>query len=170
MDPVEAPPPHQIRCDGCSQTMPSYDIVHYGSMEQGYRQLCSRCFNTEVAQLTGLQEFADAKFEAVGIADCTGVLHEFHFRTHLFRTGVALDAFELRDGSPAGYQFQIIGDPTDDLLVLLGRLIEKIRRALSISHLTVSELGLQIADDGIVRGRIEWNDGRQGAFRFPLID
>jgi hypothetical protein len=31
MDPVEAPPPHQIRCDGCSQTTPSYDIVHYGS-------------------------------------------------------------------------------------------------------------------------------------------
>jgi len=55
MDPVEAPPPHQIRCDGCSQTTPSYDIVHYGSMEQGYRQLCSRCFNTEVAQLAGLQ-------------------------------------------------------------------------------------------------------------------
>ena len=55
MDPVEAPPPHQIRCDGCSQTMPSYDIVHYGSMEQGFRQLCSRCFNTEVAHLAGLR-------------------------------------------------------------------------------------------------------------------
>src|SRR5437660_2576233 len=88
MDPVEAPLPHQIRCDGCSQTTPSYDIVHYGSMEQGYRQLCSRCFNTEVAQLAGLQGFEDAKFEAVGLADCTGELHEFHFRTHLFGTGV----------------------------------------------------------------------------------
>ncbi len=84
MDPVEASPPHQIRCDGCSQTTPSYDIVHYGSMEQGYRQLCSRCFNTEVAQLAGLQGFEDAKFEAVGLADCSGELHEFHFRTHLF--------------------------------------------------------------------------------------
>ena len=68
MDPVEAPPPHQIRCDGCSQTTPSYDIVHYGSMEQGYRQLCSRCFNTEVAQLAGLEGFEHAKFEAVGLA------------------------------------------------------------------------------------------------------
>jgi len=77
-----------------------------------------------------VQGFEDAKFEAVGLADCTGELHEFHFRTHLFGTGVALDAFELRDGSPAGYQFQIIGDPKDDLLVLLGRLIEKMRRAL----------------------------------------
>ena len=115
-------------------------------LEQGYRQLCSRCFNTEVAQLAGLQGFEDAKFEAVGLADCTGELHEFHFRTHLFGTGVALDAFELRDGSPAGYQFQIIGDPKDDLMVLLGRLIEKMRRALSCKHLTDDAHAPQIAD------------------------
>jgi len=43
--------------------------------------------------------------------------------------GVALDAFELRDGSAAGYQFQIIGNPEEDLLGLLGRLIEEMRRA-----------------------------------------
>src|SRR5437667_3090434 len=41
-------------------------------------------------------------------------LHEFHFRTHLFGDGVALNAFELRNGSPAGYQFQIIGEPQGD--------------------------------------------------------
>ena len=136
-------------------------------MEQGYRQLCSRCFNTEVAQLAWLQGFEDANFEAVGLADCTGELHEFHFRTHLFGTGVALDAFELRDGSPAGYQFQIIGDPKDDLMVLLGRLIEKMRRALSCKHLTDDAHGPQIADQGVVRGRIEWDDDRGG--RVPLL-
>ena len=48
--------------------------------------------------------------------------------------GVSLDAFELRNGEPAGYYFQIIGDPEDDLLVLLGRLIEKMRCALSVQH------------------------------------
>ena len=167
MEPVESTRYRQIRCDGCSQITPSYDIVNYGSMEQGYRKLCSRCFNTEVAQLAGLQGFEDAKFEAVGLADCTGELHEFHFRTHLFGTGVALDAFELRDGSPAGYQFQIIGDPKDDLLVLLGRLIEKMRRALSVKHLTNGEHGLQIADHQVVRGRIEWDDAHDG--RVPLL-
>jgi hypothetical protein len=170
MDPVEAPPPRQIRCDGCSQIMPSYDIVHYGSMEQGYRQLCSRCFNTEVAQLAGLEGFEHAKFEAVGLADCTGELHEFHFRTHLFGAGVALHAFELRDGSPAGYQFQIIGDPKDDLLVLLGRLIEKIRRALSLKHLTDDEHEPQIADHQVVRGRIEWDDAHSGSVPLLVID
>jgi hypothetical protein len=167
MDAVEFTQRRQIRCDGCSQITPNYDIVNYGSMEQGYRKLCGRCFNTEIAQLSGLERFEHAEFEAMGLADCTGELHEFHFRAHLFGTGVALDAFELRDGSPAGYQFQIIGDPEDDLLVLLARLIEKVRRALSSKHLTDSKHGLQIADHCVVRGRIEWDDAHGG--RIPLL-
>jgi hypothetical protein len=39
---------------------------------------------------------------------------------------------ELRDGHPAGYQFQTIGDPEEELLVLLGRLIERMWRGLSV--------------------------------------
>ncbi len=167
MDPAEFARHQQIRCDGCSQITPSYDIVNYGSMEGGYRRLCSQCFNTEVAKMDGLEGFEHAKFEPVGLADCAGEFHEFHFRTYLFGAGVALNAFELRDGRPAGYHFQIIGDPKDDLLVLLGRLIEKMRRALSTKHLTDGEHGLQIADHRIVRGRIEWVDAHDG--RVPLL-
>lgn len=168
MDPAEfARHQLQIHCDGCSQITPSYDIVNYGSMEDGYRRLCSQCFNTEVAKLDGLERFEHAKFEPVGLADCTGEFHEFQFRTHFFGAGVALDAFELRDGRPAGYHFQIIGDPKDDLLELLGRLIAKMRRALSTKHLTDGEHGLQIADHRIVRGRIEWDDAHDG--RVPLL-
>src|SRR6516165_6374500 len=62
MDPIEIPPPRQIRCDGCSQITPGYDILHYRSMEQGYRHLCGRCFNTEAAHLAGLEGFEHAKF------------------------------------------------------------------------------------------------------------
>lgn len=167
MDTVAPAPRRQTRCDGCSQITPSYDIVNYGSIEQGYRHLCSRCFNTEVAKTAGLEGFEHAKFEPVGLNDCMGQLHEFHFRTHLFGTGVALDAFELRDGDPGGYYFQIIGNPEDDLLVLLGRLVEKMRRALSVRHLMDGEHGLQIADPGVVRGRIEWDDAHDG--RLPLL-
>jgi hypothetical protein len=83
--------------------------------------------------------------------------------------GVALDAFELRNAHPSGYQFQIIGDPNDDLLVLLGHLIERIRRALSTKHLTNGELGLQIADC-VVRGRIEWDDAHDGRVPILVID
>jgi hypothetical protein len=84
----------------------------------------------------------------------------------LFGPGVALDAFEIRKGAPAGYQFQLIGEPEDDPLVLLARLIERIRRALSIKHVKVGNLGLQISDQ-VVRGRIEWDEEQDG--RVPLL-
>jgi hypothetical protein len=167
MDTAASSAHHQVRCDVCGQSTPGYDIVHYGSIERGYRRLCSRCFNTQMAQASGLEGFEHAMFEPVGLTDCIGELHEFHFRTHLFGAGVALDAFELRNGEPAGYSFQIIGDPEEDRLVLLGRLIEKIRRALSVKHLQNGGYGLQIADHDIVRGRIECDDGHDG--RLPLL-
>lgn len=157
-----------IYCDGCGRSTPSYDIVSYGSLDRGYRQLCSRCFNMEVAKLGGLDEFEHIQLEPVVLTDVRGQAHEFHFRTHLFGTGLSLEAFELRDGYPAGYQFRVIGDPEDDLLVLLGRLIEKMRRALSVKHLEDSALGLEIADpQTFVRGLIEWDAACEG--RVPLL-
>ncbi|MBI4876483.1 MAG: hypothetical protein HY822_17750 [Acidobacteria bacterium] len=143
------------RCDVCGEITPGYDSVNYGSPELGYRLLCNHCLNAEVAREDGLEGFEDPRFEPVRLADCAGKVREFHFRTRLFGPGVALDAFELRDGYPAGYQFQIIGDPSDDLMVLLGRLIEKMRRALSTQHIVDREFGLGITDSGVVRGRIE---------------
>src|SRR5450759_3404246 len=151
---VERGPAHQILCATCGQVTPDHDIVNYGSIEDGYRQLCNQCLNAEVAKSDGLDKFEHVRFDPVELADCTGEAHTFHFRTRLFGPGVALDAFELRDGNPAGYQFQVIGEPEDDSLKLLARLIERIRRALSIKHVKVGDLGLQIADQ-VVRGRIE---------------
>jgi hypothetical protein len=124
-DPTQLTPSRETRCDSCTRITPCYDIVNYGSIEGGYRHLCSQCFNKEVAETAGLTGFENAKFEPVGLVDSAGEVHEFHFRTRLFGTGVALDAFELCDGHPAGYRFQIIGDPKEDLLVLFGRLIRK---------------------------------------------
>ncbi len=139
-------------------------------MEHGYRQLCSQCFNTEVAKAAGLEGFEHAKLEPVSLVDCTGEIHDFHFRANFFGTGVALDAFELRDGHPAGYRFQVIGDPEDDLLVLLGQLIGKMRRALSVQHLTDGQFGLQIADHRVVRGMLEWDDAHDAHDgRVPLL-
>ena len=65
--------------------------------------------------MAGLTGFENAKFQPAGLVDSTGELHEFHFRTHLFGAGVALDAFELCGGHPAGYKFQIIGDKSEEL-------------------------------------------------------
>jgi hypothetical protein len=123
-----------------------------------------------MAEAIGLEGFENAKFQPVGLTDCAGKPHQFHFRTNLFGTGVAIDAFELRDGHPAGYQFQIIGDPEEDLLVLLGRLIQKMRRALATKHLTDGQFGLQIADHRVVRAKIEADLAQDNRVPLLLID
>lgn len=54
--------------------------------------------------------------------------------------------------------------------MLLGRLIEKMRRALSIKHLSNGELGLQIADHQVVRGMIGWDEDQDGHVPLLTID
>jgi hypothetical protein len=70
----------------------------------------------------------------------------------------------------SGYHFQIIGDPAEDLLVLLGRLIAKIRRALSVKHLVDGELGLQIGDNRVVQGMVESDRDYDGRAPLLIID
>ena len=170
MDSTKSGQNQQIRCARCGQVTPSYEIVNYGSMEHGYREICLGCLNTEMAEVMGLEGFDHANFEPVGLTDCAGEVHEFHFRTNLFGPGVAIDAFELRNGLPSGYQFQIIGNPEDDLLGLLGQLVQKIRRGLSTKHIVDSQHGLQIADHRVVRGKIEWDDAHNGRMPLLIID
>jgi hypothetical protein len=129
-----------------------------------------RCFNDEVAKSDGLTNFEHLKFDPIDLVDCAGKAHVFHFRIRLFGPGVALDAFELRDEHAAGYQFQVIGEPGDDLLALLGQLIDKIRRVLSHRHIVDGELGPQIADHGLVLGAIEWDETRGGQVPLVIID
>jgi hypothetical protein len=162
--------PPQVRCECCGQLTPAYDIIHYASADGIFRPLCCPCLNAEVAQAEGLSEFKDARFEPMSLVDCAGESHEFHFRTHLFGPGVALDAFEIRDGCAAGYRFQVIGDPKDDLLALLGRLIEKMRRALSIRHIQRGDLGLEISDERVVRGLIAWDEAKDGQVPLVVVD
>ena len=155
-----------IRCEACGTAVPNYDVVNYGSIDGGYRQLCSQCFNAEVASAMGREHFENCRFDQVVISDCAGEAHEFHFGTHLLGSMVAVDAFELKRGEPAGYQFQILGDPDQDVLPLLGHLVERMRRTLSVKHLVESDYGLQIADQ-TVRARIKWDETQDG--RMPLL-
>ena len=69
---------------------------------------------------------------------------------------LAIDAFELIADAPGGYQFQILGEPEDEPLSLLGRLIERMRRSLSVKYLVHGEHGTQVAD-WTVCGRIDWD-------------
>ena len=155
-----------ICCEACGTGVAAYDIVNYGSIEQGYRELCNRCLNAEMASALGLEHFENVRLHPVVMTDCAGERHEFHFRMRLLGSMPALDAFELTAGAPGGYQFQILGKPDDEPLSLLGRLIERMRRSLSVKHLVRSEHGLQIADQTVC-GRIDWDASEDG--RVPLL-
>lgn len=153
-------------CDTCKQAIATYDGIHYGSIERGYRELCSRCFNEEVARTGGL-DFQHVEFEPIEMRDAAGAPHVFYFRVHLLGDRVSLEAFELEDGAPGGYQFQVLGDAEADLFGLLGQLIERMRRALAVHHLKEEKrFGLTIADC-LVRGRITCDSEEDG--RVPLL-
>jgi len=155
-----------VCCEACGTAVPAYDAVNYGSMGQGFRELCTRCFNAEVASAMGLERFENVRLHPVVMTDCAGDRHEFHVRWRLLGSMGALDAFELIGGAPGGYQFQMLGKPDDDPLALLGRLIERMRRSLAVKHLERGELGRQIADLTVC-GRIDWDGSADG--RLPLL-
>jgi len=73
----------EIVCEGCGAVTAGYDTVNYGSIDVGYRVLCSRCFNSAVATRVGLDKFEHVRLEPVKLSDCNGVMHEFHLPTHL---------------------------------------------------------------------------------------
>ncbi len=156
-----------ITCDACRQQAADHDVVNYGSMEAGYQRLCGRCFNEAAASRLGLPDFDHVDFEPVRLVDARGVEHEFHFRTQLLGPGVAIDAFELREGSPAGFSFQVIGDPDDEPLVLLGQLIEKMRRVLALTHLEDTEYGPQVNDRLTLRGTV--SSDPEEDLRVPML-
>ncbi len=160
----------KTKCEGCGRHAPSFEVVDCGSMDTGYKQLCRRCFNMKAVTAAGLDDFEHVDFEPVRLIDSGGKPHEFHFRSFMFGTGVALDAFELRDGNPASYQIQVIAEPEEDQLVLLGRLIEKLRRALAVKHIADSEHGLQITEPLVVRGLIDWDADQGGSTPLLVID
>jgi hypothetical protein len=101
-------PDRPLRCDTCGRAIAGFESVHYGSIEGGYRDLCNRCFNEEVAA-AGEIEFSHVQFEPIELADAPGTTHRFHFEVHLLGDKVSLEAFELVDGAPGGYQFQVLG-------------------------------------------------------------
>ena len=143
-----------IRCEECGAETPGYDTVSYGSIDSGYRQLCTRCFNIDVAERIGLNDFENVRLEPVGLTDSAGKSHQFHFRTRLTGQHISLEAFELDEGAPAGYQFQILADPEEDVFKVLARMVERIRRTLSRTHLVDERHGTQIAEQ-TVRGHID---------------
>ncbi len=163
-------PVRSMRCHTCARAIAGFESVHYGSIEGGYRDLCNRCFNEEVARTGGI-EFSHVQFEPIEIADTAGTAHRFHFEVHLLGDKVSLEAFELVDGDPGGYQFQVLGRAEQDLFELMGQMVPRIRRLLAQQYLKTEPHmpGLHIADF-LVRGRITWDENEEGRLPMLVID
>ena len=165
-----AEPDRGLRCHTCGRAIAGFESVHYGSIEGGYRDLCNRCFNQEVAA-AGEIDFSHVQFESLEMPDAAGKTHCFHFEVRLLGDRVALEAFELVGGAPGGYQFQVLGDAEQDLFELMGQMVPRIRRLLAQQHLKTEPHmpGLHIADF-LVRGRITWDDNEDGRLPMLVID
>ena len=162
----EGEPSGTAVCAACATAVPTYDVVSRSSIEHGYRALCTSCFNAEVASTLGLEHFEHVRLEPVVMADCAGEQHEFQFRIRLLRDVMTLEAFELKAGVPGGYQFEMLGEPNDHPLPLLGKLIERMRRSLSVRYLAGDEDGDHIVDQTVC-GRTDWDESGDG--RTPLL-
>ena len=64
-------PIRTLSCHTCGRAIAGFESVHYGSIESGYRDLCNRCFNEEVAR-TGEIDFVHVQFEPLEIPDAAG--------------------------------------------------------------------------------------------------
>ena len=155
-------------CQKCRTAAPDYEIIHVMG-EAGTRRLCLRCLNTELAELQGIENFEHLSFDPVKVVDCDGSLHEFRFRTRLSVTGMVMEGREFRRGRPAGYEFEVISEANSDQMVLLGRLLNKIRRALASKHLRMEKYGLSIANQ-VVRGRIDCDLSETSGLPLLVVD
>lgn len=157
-------------CVRCGARTAPYDIVNVASADGTYRLLCSRCFNEEMAQWAHTVGLEHPQFTPIRLPDADGDSHEFHFRSLLLGDQLSLETFELAGHDESdGYRFQILDDSQSNPFALLGKLVQKIVRALSMKHLHYDASGLQVAGT-MVRSRIEWDGVEDGCQPSVIID
>ena len=149
--------------------MSTYDGVYLSNGDKR-RFLCSRCYNESISEAIGLN-FDHLSFHPIILVDKDGKNHTFHFQTRLFGDKVNIQALEIRDGAPKGYEFSISGDVEEDLFGLFTNLVERMRRSMERRHIESSDLTwYRIMDEGIVRGHITWDDDTGGEVPSLVID
>ena len=169
--PTELEPSRTLLCHTCGRAIAGFESVHYGSMEGGYRDLCNRCFNEEVAETGGI-DFSHVQFEPLEISDAAGTPHRFHFEVDLLGDRVVAAGLRTRGrATPGAMSFRCSGDaeagfiradgpngPADPPIALSAASEDR-------PHMP----GLHIADF-MVRGRITWDDNEDGRLPMLVID
>ena len=157
------------RCSDCGTEVSTYDGV-YLSTGDASRFLCSKCYNESISEAIGLN-FDHLSFHPIILTDRDGADHTFHFQTRLFGDKVNIQALEIKEGGPKGYEFSEHGDAEDDLFRLFAKLVERMRRELGRKHIEPGDLTrYSITNQDIVRGHITWDDDTDGEVPCLVID
>lgn len=149
--------PSTAACASCQKTVPAYEIT-YLSEQNPLRStpLCGPCFFEAMSGHSG-EKFEHASLQPITVPDAKGRPHTFHFKHVIVPVGISLEAFEIVQGSPGGFEFQVLGDFDADVLKLFTELYQRIKRELARTHLEHTAHGLQVKERE-VRAAITWDE------------
>lgn len=143
-------------CGLCGDDFRAYNLVHL--LSEGIETVtCLRCYNQRISNAAD-GVFEQFEFEPVILKDCIEKDHVFHFGIRSYQDKLVIDASEIENDQPSGYQFQIIGSTGDDPFEMFVKLMDRMRKALGRRHMEkCRNTGKwKIHDGHLVRGQIEF--------------
>lgn len=157
------------KCTRCGASVQPYESIRLPSAN-GDTLICLKCYNKRVADSFGV-EYDYLALHPIIIQDTDGLDHTFHLTVRLMGTMQIMDAFELVDNQPAGYQFSM-GEPVaSGLFVLFSKLYERMLKALGTKYIYKNKTydTWLIADQKTVQGHISSDLASSREAPLPLI-
>lgn len=155
-----------IQCNACHEWVAPEDTVRCRAREAGYIDLCQSCFLRHNAWAER-PRFGRMRLAPVVLEDAQGMPHEFHFKLRVHGELASLSAFELKEGTPSGYHFSVVGDDREQPFGLMAELLERMRRGLSEPSL--HEEGRALSDL-LLQGRIAFDEHTEDDLPRVMID
>ena len=159
---------YEKNCSGCGIEVKTYDGVYISNGDNS-KLLCSRCYNKIVSKEIGFN-FEHISFHPIVLTDIEGEDHTFHFKTRLFGDKVNIQALEIKENEPKGYEFEIHGEAEDDLFDLFAKLVDRLHRELERVHIEHSDITRYRIAENVVRGHITWDEEMNGEVPCLVID
>lgn len=138
------------KCRECGQRVAGFESISLA----GEGVYCYRCYNQDMARRMGV-DVEDIHIDGVQMTGADGRSHTFRVRSHLFGDKHVVQAIELQNGVPKGYDFEVMGSIDDDGVELFSLLYQRMREQLARVHVEKRALGWQISEPGRVTGRIQ---------------
>jgi len=157
-------------CDLCGKS--PHGMIILTDLSGQKRQLCRDCYNEELAEAMGIENFKDF-IKTYQVEDVDGELHIFEIQKEIFPMGIKWVANEIKDGEIEGYRFGFYSELEDDPVECLQKLYRKINQGLSEKYVNKESVNghtfYTLPGDKLV-GRIEWDDEYNGEIPKVIID